>query len=191
MIATETRIKNLEAQIETKNTELAEKQRNYKAVNEAFKHLYDREQLKVDKANAEVRKVFNEIQDLNEKIIQERVNATEGFKETTDMWDIVDQIGWGTKTTDYKFISRMLLRMSGAKRNEFETFVRSKYDELSKKLYDIVDGPSDDGFSDLCWHIVGLGKIEFDNCMRNPLSAQERYDTDQYEESFAYCLHFD
>lgn len=191
MTATETRIKNLEAQIETKKIELAEKQRIYKSVNDEFKRLYDREYLKVDEANDEVRKVHNEIQDLNEKIIQERVASTEGFKETTDMWDIVDQIGWGTKTTDYKFISRMLLKMSGTKRNEFEAFVRSKEAELSKRLYDIVDGPSDDGFSDLCWHIVGLGKIVFDTCMKDPLYAQELYDTDQYKESFAYCLHFD
>ena len=53
MTATETRIKNLEAQIETKKTELAEKQRNYNAVNEALKRLYDREQLKVDEAIGE------------------------------------------------------------------------------------------------------------------------------------------
>jgi hypothetical protein len=50
---------------------------------------------------------------------------------------------------------------------------------------------SDDGFSDLLAHIVGLGKEEYCAVLENPKLAFDRANKHDYEESFAYCIPYE
>ena len=79
----------------------------------------------------------------------------------------------------------------------FTAFVRGKARELRDVInaYEEKSGKScgtgDDGFSDLCYHIVGLGETVYNATIARPQLAINRAQKNNYEESFAYVLHFD
>lgn len=58
-------------------------------------------------------------------------------------------------------------------------------------LFDAVSGLGDDGYGDLCWHIVSLGRDEILRVTYNPSLAQERADRRDFYECFAYVLPYD
>ena len=53
-----------------------------------------------------------------------------------------------------------------------QNFVVEKRKELQNKLRDKIKNISDDGFWDLCSHIVGLGESMYDLCIKYPEIAQ-------------------
>jgi hypothetical protein len=116
-------------------------------------------------------------------------------------WDLVDELGWGTATTDYDQIRDALIsRLSLDEAVEFRRFIDRAMNLLHSEITDweeYDDTPtvpcSDDSFSDLRAHIVGLGKKEFSSVMENPLFAYNRamakYGTKEgYKESFLYAI---
>jgi hypothetical protein len=122
--------------------------------------------------------------------------------ETATFWNIVEQIGWGTKTTDYDSIKARLMRTFTVEQvKEF----RKVFDRMSGRLYNVLDqddncrrdrgeggyGLGDDGFGDLVNHIVGLGEKEFHAVLENPELAYERAQRYDYSESFSYCIPWD
>lgn len=52
-----------------------------------------------------------------------------------------------------------------------------------------LDIGSDDGLSDLVWHVIGLGESVFHENLENPRLLEERYKKGDYKESFAYVFH--
>lgn len=110
-------------------------------------------------------------------------------------WDAVAEIGWGTKTTDYKVVERGILE------NWDNEFIRSFDDmlrELRGELASTVEryenrnnvscGCGDDGFSDLTHHVVGLGKDAYEAAMKDPRLVVRRGQDYEYTESFSYCI---
>ena len=118
-----------------------------------------------------------------------------------DFWKMVAKIGWGTKTTDYKAISAAGLNKYHTKkqldgiRATFDKLKGALEIRLSKWMEDEAPGPEihswgtgDDGFDDLCSHIVGLGWKEYQSVMKDPKLAWDRAQKNKYKESFAYAL---
>ena len=115
-----------------------------------------------------------------------------------DLWKYVAELGWGSKSTDYKSMQKGLQTKSKNFQEQFAAFVRRKKDKVSKIINDFEDEIgmgtkiphpySDDGFMDLTAHIVGLGKKEFDRVCKSPALAIERANDDAYEECFLYVL---
>lgn len=111
-------------------------------------------------------------------------------------WQLIQTIGWGTKTTDYDAIAKeMFSNLGTEKANQLSVFVSDRVNELGVAVDNYerennisLEVGSDDGFSDLRYHIVGMGQKEFVKCMGNPLKMQERYKKNQYKESFAYAF---
>ena len=110
-------------------------------------------------------------------------------------WALIAEIGWGTKSTDYAAIAKEWFAEIGTKgMQDLETFVDARVSDLysAVKKYESEGGDlkvgSSDGFSDLRYHIVGLGQAEFEKCMANPVLMQKRYLARKYEESFAYIF---
>ncbi len=110
-------------------------------------------------------------------------------------WQIITELGWGTKSTDYKKLGAKLKTLYPNKTEQVKTFVRAKQKMLMKKLDEFADKNGDkrtywkmgdDSFSDLTAHIVGLGKEKYSEVMKNPLVAK----TIKYEESFLYVFHY-
>ena len=117
------------------------------------------------------------------------------MRNTEIFWNLVKEIGWGTKTTDTKIIKRTLNREYN------EEFIKSMKDiaiRQRRALATIMDehalketgsigsywGVSDDSFWDLTAHIVGLGKEVYDFICKNPIYAK----TIKYSENFEYIF---
>ena len=127
--------------------------------------------------------------------------AFEWVLSQTPWWDLIDELGWGTATTDYNQIRDDLIsRLSLDEAVEFRRFIDRAMNLLYREITDweeYDDTPtvpcSCDSFSDLRSHVVGLGKKEFSSVMKNPLLAYNRsmakYGTKEgYEESFLYAI---
>lgn len=112
-----------------------------------------------------------------------------------EAWTKISQIGWGTKSTDCQEIARAIYNTFGKEKvKQLENFVRTRVSDLYRAVvaYEAVHGDldigSDDGFSDLRYHVVGLGMHEFDECLSDPKLLEKRYLARDYKESFAYCF---
>lgn len=123
-----------------------------------------------------------------------------------EFWKIVDDLGWGTKTTDYKGLKKHLLRNLSPNQ---AAAMQTTFAQLRGKLYRTLTeweeegdtwletgkhgnprsfGLGDDSFGDLIAHIIGMGKQEFFAVLKNPQKALDRARKDAYKESFSYAL---
>lgn len=115
-------------------------------------------------------------------------------------WDLIKELGWGTKTTDCNKIQAYLFSTYDSRTvANLRSFVLSKQSELIRTIEKWEDNNrelnigSDDGFSDVTAHVVGLGQSEFERVKVNPVLLEERYNKpykslDGYRESFLYCF---
>ena len=118
-----------------------------------------------------------------------------GTCDIDTFWEAVAEIGWGTKTTDYKVVEKAILKNWD---NEFISSFQSHLGEFQGQLCEEVEsfenrnGVScdcgDDGFSDLTNHVVGLGKEAFEAAMADPMLVVRRGQEYDYAESFSYCI---
>jgi len=110
-------------------------------------------------------------------------------------WNLIKQINWG-KEADYVQKAKVWWKQLGKETmEELSDFVRTRVSDLALAVakYENENGirlmvGSDDGFSDLRYHVVGLGQNEFDLAMANPKRLEERYLKGDYKESFAYVF---
>lgn len=113
----------------------------------------------------------------------------------SDFWSLVDRIGWGTKTTDYKLVKRSLMSSFtpaqcegiAEKEGEFRHALTVVFDKYLNDN-DVELGLGDDSFGDLMHHIVGLGKSIYNACMKNPALAVGIARSGKYSEAFNYCI---
>ena len=108
---------------------------------------------------------------------------------------MIAELGWGTKSTDYKKLGKKLKMLHPDKTEQVKTFVHAKQKMLMKKLDEFADRNGDkrkywkmgdDSFSDLTAHIVGLGREKYYEVTKNPIIAK----TVKYKESFLYVFHY-
>lgn len=113
------------------------------------------------------------------------------------MWDIIIDLGWGVKSTNYKLIRLSIYdRYSEKEINKLAEFSKFKRKELQNRLKEYekqIGIPSyynisDDGFWDLSAHIVGLGKEWYYLVMKNPEIAKDISDNHMYVENFEYIF---
>ena len=117
------------------------------------------------------------------------------MRDEITFWALLEEIGWGRKTLDYKEISKYLTR------NYSPSYIKlmkqeavEKRNNLSKIMTQLaidVNGTEggywntgDDGFWDLTAHIVGLGEKMYNFICENPIYAK----TIKYKENFEYSL---
>jgi hypothetical protein len=115
-------------------------------------------------------------------------------------WNVIAEIGWGRKTTDYNAVRKTLLESYS--KFDFlylKDFVSARKSDLYKRVKEWEKNHrklgiySDDGFDDVISHTVGLGKNEFEKVMANPPFLEGRYNApyasvEGYKESFSYCF---
>jgi len=112
-----------------------------------------------------------------------------------EFWAIVESVGWGTIDTDYERGKQVLLKALPTL-EECDAFGQHRL-HVKQALSNAIDswcalrdtslGLGDDGFNDLCAHIVGLGREEYERNLADPSLAQKRAESYGFEESFAYC----
>lgn len=122
-------------------------------------------------------------------------------------WELVDEIGWGTKTTDYKKIKEKLMSEYGMEEMDgFNEWLESKCNRLAKAIREYVEEYSDSGnweepdlpyggddsFSDMVHHVVGLGKNYYEKVIKeikeNPKSPTSTLSKLKVVESFSYAI---
>jgi hypothetical protein len=108
------------------------------------------------------------------------------IKMTRDeFWATVAEMGWGTKTTDYKTLKRSLM----LKGKEFCKEFQHHYDEVDRDLLKAgCDLHGGDGVGDCRSHIIGLGKEEYDKVMADQSVGEQRYKDGDYTEKFSYSF---
>jgi len=114
-----------------------------------------------------------------------------------EFWMIVEESGWGRTSTDpteIKNAIRVRLNFDVDRIEAFHGIYRDKLGDVYQALDTIGGlGLGDDGFGDLCAHIVGLGKAEYDAVIADPLKGAARarapYGTPEgFTESFSYAV---
>lgn len=110
-------------------------------------------------------------------------------------WEAVAEIGWGTKTTDYKVVEKAILKnWDNEFIHSFDALMSEFRWELARKVEEFEDrnevscGCGDDGFSDLTHHVVGLGQEAYEAAMKDPMLVVKRGQKYDYVESFSYCI---
>ncbi len=114
-------------------------------------------------------------------------------------WALIEELGWGTRTTDYKALKRKIFNALGVNNcGAFRDFIEERIREVFGRLdtYDKKCSEDDTGgfelgdssFSDLCSHIVGLGKEEFDATMRDPELARQRALKGDFKANFWWSI---
>lgn len=108
-------------------------------------------------------------------------------------WKQIEQLEW-SKDADYRRIEQQLKdNLTPSKVRQLADFVDSKVMELGKRFNDDwLEGPGidvgDDSWGDLRNEVVGRGKEFYENITVAKL--QEMANTNDYNESFAYCFTF-
>lgn len=127
----------------------------------------------------------------------EIVEKSDGLPEE-EFWAVVKKVNWG-KDHDYKRIIKWFLKNTDqdfAKR--FRTrlsFLRCALENAMEKhiKHCEIDGTtnyfegSDDGWSDMTHHVVGLGKTFYAKAMKDPSILKDL----DYRESFGYGIPYD
>lgn len=104
-------------------------------------------------------------------------------------WKIIEKLNW---SGDYKETSKYLHKnFSQTQISDIENLVDAKVNQLKKVLdkyqKDVEEIPvSDDGYSDLLYHLVGSGKKEYETALKDPSYA--RAICSEAPESFAYVF---
>jgi len=115
--------------------------------------------------------------------------------EENAFWDLVKLADWPNKdSSKVKIMYRKLL--SKEKCKNFRHVVDTAYRILDNELCnhpEISDdlGVGDDGYRDLLYHIVGLGKEQFYKHINNLKLVEKLANDSKYEESFDYCIPYD
>lgn len=103
-------------------------------------------------------------------------------------WKIVAEMGWA-KPYKYDAIKKaFMVKYPVEVALEFAEVFKEVKDTLYNRLDPVITGVSDDSFSDLLCHIIGLGESEYNAVMANRDLAQDRVDRGDYRESFSYAI---
>ena len=117
--------------------------------------------------------------------------------EITDaeFWKIVEDINWADKKKDQEHTQEKLALLWGPEKSEAVHLAFNTYKsrlcraiELWEREHGETCDVSDDGFSDLMSHIIGLGEAEFNKVLKNPEFAKARASRSDYRESFGYLI---
>lgn len=112
-------------------------------------------------------------------------------------WSVVTFLGWGA-SIDYRALGRRYhAHLTAEERDAFEMVFTELHDalmaavEAHEKSSKTSAGVGDDGFFDLCGHIIGLGQEVYTATMLSPALAVERGRKADFAESFAYVFQTD
>lgn len=114
-----------------------------------------------------------------------------------ECWEIIAKIDWEKNgpTMNTTATSKVLaVRLGAEKSSALRSFVYNKEQTLSNAFTKWEQetgknfGLGDDGFGDLCSHIVGLGKEKYEAHLAKPSLAFSRAKSLNFVEKFSYCI---
>jgi len=135
--------------------------------------------------------------EVDEPALSKRTGA---FEDEDTFWAAVAECDWGTRCRQergYNSLKREILK------NWDAAFIGSFRKKVSEKLGEFEEAITkweshnqqlpvgDDGYSDLKYHIVGLGREVFDATVKSPKLAYKRAQKCDYVESFCYAVPYE
>lgn len=112
-------------------------------------------------------------------------------------WEIVEEINWDERCEEISLDEeniRLMKRFNKEAARELQRISSEKEGEVYEAFEDYLykEGTSvglgDDSFSDLCSHIVGLGREEFEAHLNNPELIYQRAVKGNFKEKFSYVF---
>ena len=110
-------------------------------------------------------------------------------------WELVAMVKW---PCDYKLAKMKYLKILSKKECAvFRIKIEQAYCKLGNLTSNLMSDDnqgyaiSDDGYNDLIYHIIGLGKEEFYRCVNNPDLVMQKIKANDYKESFSYCIPYE
>lgn len=123
-----------------------------------------------------------------------KIISAEDVINDNKFWNIVDVVEWD-RDWSYERIRKMLVKLYSKKQlKQIEEIANRKADKLEKVINKWMKENkkqppySDDSYSDLRYHIIGLGKEIYDAAIDDPSRAYRRAVKEDYVESFSYAL---
>ena len=101
-------------------------------------------------------------------------------------WAIVEEVGWPEVSIDEAKLALMKRYDSETMECFYEVFDRKKAQLATAAEVDWCC----DSWDDTRAHIIGLGRAEFERHINNPALILERESSNDYRESFSYCIPF-
>lgn len=105
------------------------------------------------------------------------------------MWELVALAGWPCDCAKAK-----MMYVKKLSKDESKAF-RLSLSRARNVIHDVADKLDlccgDDGYGDLLWHIVGLGKDEFYSYCNDPKKIEKLANTFGYKECFGYCIPYE
>lgn len=105
-------------------------------------------------------------------------------------WDCISEICWPIENTDLAK-AKILRSWTPEFCQSFRAIANEKVlivSRAARSEMDADDWIGDDGFGDLCWHVVGLGKPIFEDEVSNPGKLSERIRNGDFRESLDYVI---
>lgn len=121
------------------------------------------------------------------------MKADPKIKQELKYWSILQSVMWACANAEsFELIKARLVREYGVDAVFAAQFGRAQKEALDQivssyeKVYACRCGDygGDDSFSDMLWHVVGSGKVFYDEVVRNP----KVLDGLRFKESFSYVL---
>jgi hypothetical protein len=114
--------------------------------------------------------------------------------DETIFWDLVESADWKSDYNYQRIKMSLIRQLTPNAIDQFQSF----YQKVKNKLARVVDkyceendksaGLSDDSFSDLIAHIVGLGRTEYNQALSQPEKVVEKGRKGDFKESFSYAI---
>lgn len=108
-------------------------------------------------------------------------------------WEIVDSVDWPREDYEDAKID-LLMNTAPAEIDDFQDELnkrRRKLSSLFDEAREEVDEDfyvSGDGLDDCLHHIIGLGRLTYENCVEEPQAIVDRYRANDFVESFSYAV---
>ena len=115
--------------------------------------------------------------------------------ELTRFWKLMDELGWGRRVQDWEELARQLGRKlsleeclsAGARCTALERDLERAFSVWGMQTQQKI-GLGSELERDLRFHLIGLGRTEYETALRNPAVAKQRGERDDYLEAFGQAF---
>ena len=121
------------------------------------------------------------------------MKKNDSIDETT-FWSLVEAANWKSDHNYDRIKIGLIRQLTPSAIDQFQDLFQKFNNKLAKAVDNYCDqnnkttGCSDDPYSDLIAHVVGLGKEEYEQSLKNPELVVARAKKGDYKESFSYSI---
>jgi hypothetical protein len=123
-------------------------------------------------------------------------SPTLNYPRWVDLWKLVELADWPARQYGTAEDGKMLLmaRLTAGEVEEFEVLLRDEATTLRDAVVELAENTrqslciGDDDLDDLVYHIIGLGRAEYDRALSDPQRVIDRGESRDYTEGFSRAM---